>query len=711
MRFCCWLVLFSALAGSMEAGSIARAVLVDSPPRIDGRLDDQAWSQATVIEGFQQREPFPGAPVSQRTEVLICYDRAHLYVGFRCFDDPRGITAKELARDVSLGEDDRVQIILDTFLDGRNGYWFQIGPRGSIGDAIVSENGASFNKEWDGLWQGRARIHDEGWDAEIAIPFRTLNFRPGESRWGLKLIRHIRRNLESSYWPVANVNSYRFQVSDSGFLEGLEEISQGVGLDLAPYGLSGFNQSTPLGVRAVGDAGLDAFYQLTPGLQSALTLNTDFAQTEVDTRQINLTRFPLFFPEKRDFFLQGANYFSFGPIQENPSGGTLIPFFSRRVGLDAGGNPIPIIWGAKMTGQVQNWNVGFLNIMDDRDNRNPNFTVARVRRNLGQQSSLGAITTLGNALSEADSILVGTDFKLASSTFRGNKNIALSLFGLKSSTTGLTGRDHAFGAQFAYPNDFLNLRLGFHQIEENFRAALGFVPRLDIREYYFDSAIGPRPERWGILQYFAEAGLNYITDMENRLMTRGIRFAPAHVLFRSGDALKVSASRQYEHLDRVFQIHPTHAIPQGSYEFARYQLRFESAQRRNLWFGSSYGWGSFYDGNRRDVALATGYKISVPVFAGVEYIRNRVDLPTGSFTTNISRLSLNLLFSPDITLYSYLQYDNLSRAMGWQSRLRWILKPGNEILLVWNSRWQEPLERIDLSESTARVKVRYNYRF
>jgi hypothetical protein len=705
------LLVVAALGSAVQAGPAVRAVMADEPPRIDGRLDDLAWSQAAVIEGFLQREPFPDAPVSQRTEVLVCYDRTHLYFAFRCYDDPRAITAKELARDVSLGEDDRVQIILDTFLDGRNAYWFQIGPRGSIGDAIVSENGAAFNKEWDGLWQGRARIHDEGWDAEIAIPFRTLNFRPGESRWGLKLIRHIRRNLESSYWPVANVNSYRFQVSDSGILEGLEGISQGIGLDLAPYGLSGFDQSSPLGVSAVGEAGLDAFYQLTPGLKSALTVNTDFAQTEVDTRQVNLTRFPLFFPEKRDFFLQGANYFSFGPIEENSSGGILIPFFSRRVGLDTAGNPIPIIWGAKMTGQVENWNIGFLNIMDDRDTRNPNFTVARVRRNLGQQSSLGAITTIGNSLSEADSILVGTDFKLASSTFRGNKNIAVSLFGLKSSTTGLTGKDNAFGAQFAYPNDFLNLRLGFHQIEENFRAALGFVPRLDIREYYLDSAVGPRPERWGILQYFVETGFNYITNMENQLVTRQIRVAPAHVQFRSGDAFRLSTSLQHEHLNQDFQIHPSHVVSQGSYDFARHQLRFESARRRNVWLGGTYGWGSFYDGKRRDTGFAAGYKISVPVFAGVEYLRNRVDLPAGSFTTNISRLSLNLLFSPDITLYNYLQYDNLSQSMGWQSRFRWILKPGNEILLVWNSRWQEPLERIDLSESTARVKLRYNYRF
>jgi hypothetical protein len=435
---------------------------------------------------------------------------------------------KEMARDVSLGEDDRVQIILDTFLDGRNGYWFQIGPRGSIGDALISDNGATFNKEWDGLWEGKARIHASGWDAEVAIPFKTMNFRPGQTTWGLKLIRHLRRHLESSYWPSANLDTYRFQVSDCGLLEGLEGITQGIGLDIAPYALTGLDQNGTR-VAAVGDAGVDFFYQLTPGVKSALTFNTDFAQTEVDTRQINLTRFPLFFPEKRDFFLDGSNYFTFGP-----TGQTLIPFFSRRIGLDPGGNPIPIIWGAKVTGQMGQWNMGFMNLMDDRATRNPNFTVARIRRNLGTQSSVGMITTLGNSLTEADNVVTGLDFRLASSKIRGNKNLALTLFGLRSSTEGKPGADSAFGAEFLYPNDLVNVRAGFHQIERNFQPGIGFVPRTDIRQSYLATEIGPRPGRLGILQYLVGIDLEYITDLQNRLLTREFSYSPLHLRFVTG---------------------------------------------------------------------------------------------------------------------------------------------------------------------------------
>jgi len=690
----------------IRAQPSVRAVLVEQGPRIDGDTSDAVWNLATRIDGFLQREPANGQPVSEETEVLVCYDLDRIYFAWRCHEpDPSLITAKELARDVSLGEDDRVQIILDTFLDGRNAYWYQVGPRGSIGDALLSENGFILNKEWDGLWEGRARIHAKGWDAEVAIPFKTMTFRPGQTTWGLKLIRHIRRKLESSYWPTANLDSTRFQVSDAGLLEGLEGITQGIGLDVAPYALTGLDQRGDH-IEAVGDAGADVFYQLTPGLKSALTLNTDFAQTEVDARQINLTRFPLFFPEKRDFFLDGSNYFTFGP-----SGETLIPFFSRRIGLDPTGNPIPIIWGAKLNGQVGNWNMGFLNIMDDRATRNPNFMVARVRRNLGSQSSLGFITTWGNSLDDADNFVTGVDFKLASSKFRGNKNIGLSLFGLKSVTDGRRGNDAAFGAQFDYPNDFLQLTAGFHQIEENFRPGLGFVPRHDIRETYLKSQLGPRPGRWGILQVLFGLDADYITDLDNRLLTRQFQLRPLHLRFTTGEEVSFSVSPQFEHLDVPFAIHPHHTIPLGDYSFTRQSFTFFTAPRRRLWSSLTYRWGNFYNGSRQETTTAFGYKIGVPLFVGLELSRNTVTLDDGRFSTNVSRLSTNILFSPNVTLYSFLQYDNLSQNLGWQSRFRWILTPGNEILVVWNSRWFEPLERHELTESTARIKLRYNHRF
>jgi len=339
------------------------AVRFEKAPIIDGIAADESWNSCEPISHFIQREPRNGEPFSERTEVLVGYDASNLYIAFRCYGDPDLITAKELARDVSLQYDDRVQVILDTYNDKRNAYWFQVGPRGSIGDAIVSENGAEFNKAWDGLWTGKASIHERGWDVEIAIPFKTLGFKKGNTTWGLKLIRNYMRTEETGYWPVANLNTHKFQVSDAGTVVGLEGITQGVGLDLVPYGLAGvdYESETPK-TEPVYNAGLEAYYNITSNLKAALTLNTDFAQTEVDEQQINLTRFNLFYPEKRDFFLDGANYFNFG-INDN----RLIPFFSRRIGLDSTGNPIPVQYGTKVTGQAGKWNIGAMYMKDKRE--------------------------------------------------------------------------------------------------------------------------------------------------------------------------------------------------------------------------------------------------------------------------------------------------------------------------------------------------------
>jgi len=684
-----------------------RAVFVDRPPRIDGWLDDPAWQKAAVVDRFFQRDPKLGEPVSEKTEFLICYDRANIYFAFRCYEpDPSLITAKEMARDVSLGEDDRVQVILDTYLDRRNGYWFQIGPRGSIGDALVADDGADFNKNWDGLWEGKARIHSKGWDAEIAIPFATLSFRPGDSRWGMKLIRHIRRKLESSYWPVANRNTYTFQISDEGILEGLEGISQGVGLDVNPYLLGGLDHKTVAADKLVGDVGGDVFYRLTPGLRTAVTVNTDFAQTEVDSVQINLTRFPLYYPEKRDFFLDGASYFTFGPTSEQ-----FIPFFSRRIGLDIDGLPVDILGGGKLTGQEGRWNIGALDVVDSNEGVEHNYAVARIRRNIGKQSSVGFIATSGNAISTADNSVAGFDLKLGSSTFHQNKNIALWLYGLKSWTDGLHGNDTALGAEFSYPNDFLNVRAGVRQIGEDFVAGVGFVPRTGVRDSYLNTTVGPRPEKWGILQAQFRFGFDIVTDLDNRLLTRLFTLSPFFLRFVTGDEVSFTVAPQREVLDETFQIHPFHKIDPGTYDFVRYEAKFQSALRRNLWFGTAQRWGSFYDGTRHDLLGSFGYKVAVPLYIGAELERDHVTLPDGAFTVGVSRVNLNLLFSPNITLYNFVQYNDLAQAIGWQSRFRWILKPGRELLFVWNSRTLDPFDRLALTEASARFKIRWNYRF
>jgi hypothetical protein len=718
------LMLFSGQ--QLSAQMAARAVRVTTPPVIDGHINEAVWEQATHIDQFVQREPNPGQPVSEKTIVSVCYDKNYLYFAVKCYDDLHKITAKEMARDVSLGNDDRVQIILDTYLDHRNGYWFQIGPRGSIGDALISENGASMNKEWDALWTGKSSINSEGWEAELAIPFKTIGFDPNKTEWGMKLIRNIKRRLEASYWPVANLNTHRFQISDSGLLTGLEGITQGIGLDVSPYAIGGMNTRDGEKTSFMKDAGLDMFYQVTPRLKASLSINTDFAETEVDDRQINLTRFSLYFPEKRDFFLDGSNYFKFGieGDDNNSYRNSIVPFFSRRLGLDNDGNMLPVRYAAKITGTQNNWNIGMMHISDERDYGNSHLSVGRITHNLGKQSSIGMVGTWGNAISTDENKVGGFDLKLATSKFQKNKNIALTMFGLISDTRGKRDNNTAWGADIAYPNDFLYFSLGHYEVAENFVAGIGFVPRTNIKASYGNFSIGPRPDTWGILQIKSGAGFNYLTNFDNQFVTRVLNLSPLGIRFKSGEEIYYSISQQYELLKADFNIFPGFVIPQNDYTFWYHNVQMITAGSRNLAGAASFGTGDFYNGKKEDMRLTLNYKVAVPLFIGANYAINHVVLPEGDFTAEIYQLNANILFSPTVTLYNYFQYDNSTDKMGWQSRFQWIVKPGNEIILAWTSGWLQSLtdrysgsgellnsNRYFMSESALRLKLKYNIRF
>ena len=377
----------------------------------------------------------------------------------------------------------------------------------------------------------------------------------------------------------------------------------------------------------VATGGLDIFYNITPSLKAALTFNTDFAQTEVDEKQINLTRFSLFFPEKRDFFLDGANYYTFGinGDSENPMNTQNIPFFSRRIGLDAEGNPVPIIYGGKFTGKVGNWNLGLLHIKDDNEWDNPGYTVGRISKNFGKQSSIGLIGTNGDAFSGVSNSLAGIDLKLASSEISGNKNLTYNLYGMKSFTDSLKGDDASFGTEINYPNDLLNFRVGYLQIGENYNAGLGFVPRKNIRNFYGGIGVGPRPENSPVMQ--VKSGVRYIlfTDLKNGgVETSVIDLHLCDLIFLSGDDISLSSQFQFESLEEDFHILQDYVIPAGEYNFWRHTLSLTSAKRRNLWVATKIGLGSFYSGKRQDFLIQAGYKVFVPVYIGVESDRKWV---------------------------------------------------------------------------------------
>jgi len=707
-------LVFNWIVAAIYAQPSTQAIFTEYAPVIDGSLNDSQWTKASVVSDFYQREPAVGMPASEPTTFLFLYDRQHLYIGIRCEADKNEITAKELARDVSLGDDDRIQVILDTYLDGRNGYWFQIGPRGSLGDALISENGKGFNKAWDGLFDGRAKIDGEGWTAELVIPFKTLAFKRGLETWGLKLIRYIKKRSETDYWPATTLDADRFQISDAGRITGLKGITQGIGLDLVPYVTTGMARENTSDSRYILQVGGDLFYQVTPSLKASVTLNTDFAQTEVDLKQINLTRFSLFYPEKRDFFLDGSNYFNFAinGDQENPQNTMLIPYFSRRVGLDPEGNPVAVTYGGKFTGQVGKWSLGLMHIRDENSYSEPGYSAGRVVRNFGSQSSAGFIATHGNSLAKGENTLMGFDIRLAGSKVFGSKNAIVHLYGLKSFDAENQGNDAALGAEVNYPNDLVNFRAGYMQIGEQFRAGLGFVPRVNVRSLYGSFRLGPRPDMLGILQVKSGVSWNHVSKLTTGA-AQSIEFNLQYgeVNFLSGDILLIGSRYQFEWLDADFLLFDQYTIKSGRYHFWNHFVQLISARHRSVWAGMKLARGGFYSGYRTDWLLQAGYKIAVPVFAGIDVDNRFVRLDSAHFVTRIYRLNLNFLFSPSLSLYSFFQYDNQSGTIGWQSRFQWIVRPGRELFFTWNSPRMDPFDRFSQEAYEARLKANFTFRF
>ena len=707
------LVFLLTSSGCLFSQKSVRIQKTTIQPTIDGLLNDKCWETAASIDEFLQREPDEGQPMTEKTEVYICFDANYLYFGIKCHQDPKTITVSELLRDASTPSDDRIHILLDTYFDHRNSYLFRITSLGAIQDAIISQNGTIQNNNWNGLWVAKSKITAEGWETEVSIPFKSVSFDKKSDRWGLRINRYISKNREYGSWPNGNLDSELFQISDAGIIEGLEGITQGIGLDISPYLIAGFDSKRGDRTKYKINGGTDVFYQVTPSLKASFSINTDFAETEADSRQINLTRFSLRLSEKRNFFLDGANYFSYGleGMLTEPPSGKISPFFSRTIGLDASGSPIPVNYGAKLTGQLKNWNIGMLHVSDDRNYGNSHFSVARITRNIGKQSSIGMISTHGNSIDSTRNFLAGLDLNLTSSKFMGDKNIALVLFGIKSVTENIQGRDLSWGGAFTYPNDFITFRLGHVEIGENFISGMGYVPRTNIKETFGALTFGPRLNKWGIRQFMFGGDFDYVTDFANNLQSKVLNLSPVGIQFESGEKFNYSLCHRYDFLENDFNIYADYIIPADEYQWWENNFSLMTDPRRKLSGRILYGSGNFYAGNQNALEITANWRVMIPVFIGVTYKTNIVDLPEGKFVADIYQLNMNFLFSPDITLHNYFQFDSQSEIIGWQSRFQWILKPGNEILLVWNSGFSNPIERYVMNESALRFKLKYNIRF
>jgi len=736
MNRLCFLVLRSLLPLAVVTVSLSTSPAADLPEvvarranskiQVDGVLGETAWQDRPSIADFVQVEPHSGNPPTEATEVWVAYSRDALYLAVRCHDrSTRQIVATEMRRDAELGENDKIEIVLDTFHDHRNSYYFATNAAGALVDGRITENQEPA-LEWDGIWIVRTRIDERGWTAEFEIPFKTVGFSPDLRQWGFNISRHLARGRETSRWASPSLDVQLYQTVRAGHLSGLEGLSQGVGLDLKPYGIVGFTRDIGRAdrVQADGTGGSDIFYRITPNLVSSTTFNTDFAETEVDARQINLTRFPLFFPEKRGFFLEDAGIFEFaGNGEIGPEGdwhGDLLAFFSRRIGL-VEGNEVPLRAGEKLTGKIGRFDVGLLDVQTGdltRDKKvlfpGKNLAVGRVKANFLSQSYLGALFTSGDPTGETSNQVGGFDLKLATSNFlKSEKNLSLALFGSKSRTRGVEGGDTAVGGVLAYPNDLINARYKLLKIGENYNPALGFVPRRGVRISSLEVEISPRPRFWNIRQMSFEFEYSdYYNLRERSSETRELRVTPFQWRFDSGEFVTYEYSRNSERLYEPWEIQDDVVLPSGKYTFGTHSMEFFTSEARTFSAGAGFSTGSFFGGTRREARINAGWKKSRHLTAAFSLERNWVRLEQGRFNTSLVTCRLDYSFTPFVALANFVQYDTESRNIGLQSRLRWILTPGTEFFVVLNHAWQENrFDRFEAAQTRFRVKLNYTFRF
>jgi hypothetical protein len=512
------------------------------------------------------------------------------------------------------------------------------------------------------------------------------------------------------------------RMTNAGHVTGIRDVTQGLGLDVKPYGLltsESFGALNGGRSREKANAGLDLFYNPTPGVRANLTINTDFAQTEVDQRQVNLTRFSLFFPERRDFFLDGATFFDFA--SDSAGGPQIQPFFSRRIGLSANATPQKIDFGTKVTGQMGGQDVGFLQVRTGADDGQfipEDFLVARVKRRVLQQSYFGAMYTRRDART-ADQLdashTIGVDGRLATSRFRGNKNLSATAWLLHGGAPGVRDRANAFGAGIEYPNDVWQLRFDGREVQRNFDPSVGFVLRRDYRRYRSQVYYGPRPQANRYIRRTEyDADLEIVTDLRNQLLERALNLTVFSAQFHSQDNIGLEVDPTYVMLEVPFTIAPGITMPAGSeYRFTRLAIRGQSANRRVLALNGRFEAGGFFSGHRKQTILGLTVRARPGYIFSLNGEWNDVDLAEGSFKSNVFRGVADTQFTPFMALVNIVQYDTITRVLGWQSRYRWILRPGNDLYVVYTHNWvEDPIrERFGTLDRRAASKVLYTQRF
>ena len=695
--------------GSGGEQKSVRIMRTDTPPVIDGVLDEEAWSHAARIEDFHEIQPTEYAPPTERTVVYLMYDDNALYIGARLYDRmPHDITARILRQGEQVFGDDWFSVILDPFHDQRSGYRFQTNPNGLRQEALY-KNVSELQWDWRGIWYTASKIDADGWVAEMKIPFKTLSFDPNNDTWGINFRRSIARRDERLGWVSRNRNT---DPSTAGIAVGFEGLKQGLGLDLVPsMSVSRTHDFQLSGTTNDLSPSLDLFYKISPSLTGSLTFNTDFSATEIDDRQVNLTRFDLFFPEKRDFFLQDSDIFEFGGVNQNGR-----PFFSRSIGLTPDGQLVNLKYGGKLTGRIGRWNIGALSVRQDAFNGLPadNATVARVSANLLAESSIGLIATEGHPGSTIGNSLVGMDFTYRNSRLPGGRLIEVNAWKQKSDTEGIDGKQGAYGFRFRMPNSSgFRGGLRFTHLEDNFNPGLGFVNWVGINQLNFGTQYTYRPREGSLRSILGGVNGQRVELISGRLQSQTARYRLLELEDRRGDKLQFEHTTDQEVLDNPFEISTGITLPTGSYSFAATRLSLQTGDQRKLSGSTSIQHGGFYDGDRDEIGASIVWRPSGHLRTAFSYQYNDVHLLEGDFKTRLVSFRTDVAFSSKLSWVTRLQYDNVSNLLGINVRLHWTPEAGRDAYLVLNHTLQDfDLDnRFQSMLAEAAIKFSYTFRF
>jgi hypothetical protein len=697
----------TATSGRSAEADTARGINVESEPRptvkafrthtrpvIDGALSESDWANAPAITRFIQQLPRTGVPARFASDVRVLFDTDHLYIGATLYDpEPHKAIIAGKERDFVSSNSDLFGVALDTFKDRRNSFLFVVNPAGAVRDEQTYNDSRTVVDAWEGVIKVRTRIGDSSWTVEMEIPMRTLRFDATRSpqEWGVNFIRRVRRVSETSYWAPLERQYRVHRMSKAGTLTDLDSLRPGRNLQVKPYVVAGNSSGVQVPATALGstaDVGLDVKYGVTPSLTLDATYNTDFSQVEVDQEQVNLTRFSLLFPERREFFIENSGAFQFGDVVErnyrmgaSPNDFTF--FNSRQIGLTPDGRPIPIVGGARLTGRLGQWDVGALNMQTQRAGTTPaeNFTVLRARRNVFGRSDIGVLLQ-NRAATDSGTWNRGAG---VDANVRVGSGLIVNAYAARSEAAGRAQDGSAARLQAAYRGKLWNNSVMLKQVSAGFAPGIGFVRRRDFRQLFATIGAHPRPALRRIAEVNPYVLVDYITDLRSQLATRTISGA-MDVTLKSEAVLSMLVSDQFDRVDQTFTLVPGRTVAPGSYAWREATVRYSMAPGSRVQGTANATVGDFYTGSRRSAGAGVAWRVSPSLGIETNYQRNAIRLASGDFVANLAGLRARYAWSTTLLGAAFVQYNTQTRSFSTNARLNWRWAPLSDVYLVYTDR-------------------------